>query len=91
MPTTQELTRPPFVANWPGWVAGIDTGHTIDWAMVPERYRNHPAHPLGGPPGQMKRYENANGQGVTVIRNGKRDDDHGPRRVYPSKEHKKER
>ena len=65
--------------------------------MVPERYRNHPAHPLGGPPGQMKRYENANGQGVTIIRNGKRDDneghENGPRRVYPSKDngHKKDK
>jgi hypothetical protein len=27
--------------------------------VVPERYHRHPMHPLGGPPGQMKRYENA--------------------------------
>jgi hypothetical protein len=40
--------------------------------VVPERYHRHPMHPLGGPPGQMKRYENANKQGgVTVIRRGK--------------------
>jgi len=39
--------------------------------VVPERYHQHPMHPLGGPPGQVKRYENANNQGVTVIRRGK--------------------
>jgi len=39
--------------------------------VVPERYHRHPMHPLGGPPGQMKRYQNANNQGVTVIRRGK--------------------
>ena len=39
--------------------------------VVPERYHHHPMHPLGGPPGQVKRYENANNQGVTVIRRGK--------------------
>ena len=53
--------------------------------MVPDRYHHHPMHPLGGPPGQMKRYENANEQGVTIIRNGQRPDDgKGPRRVYKS-------
>jgi len=39
--------------------------------VVPERYHRHPMHPLGGPPGQVKRYQNANNQGVTVIRRGK--------------------
>jgi len=42
--------------------------------VVPERYHHHPMHPLGGPPGQVKRYENANNQGVTVIRRGKTSD-----------------
>jgi hypothetical protein len=52
---------------------------------VPDRFHRHPMHPLGGPPGQMKRYENANEQGVTIIRNGQRpNDDGGPRRVYKS-------
>ena len=42
--------------------------------VVPARYHRHP---LGGPPGQMKkRYQNANGKGVTIIRNGKVNDDH---------------
>ena len=41
--------------------------------VVPERYHRHPMHPLGGPPGQVKRYQNANNQGVTVIRRGKVD------------------
>ena len=39
--------------------------------VVPDRYHHHPMHPLGGPPGQMKRYENADNQGVTVIRGTK--------------------
>ena len=39
--------------------------------VVPERYHRHPMHPHGGPPGQMKRYQNANNKGVTVIRRGK--------------------
>jgi len=39
--------------------------------VVPERYHRHPMHPHGGPPGQMKRYQNADKQGVTVIRRGK--------------------
>ena len=44
--------------------------------VVPARYHHHP---LGGPPGQMKkRYENAGGKGVTIIRNGKvKDNDQG--------------
>ena len=39
--------------------------------VVPERYHRHPMHPLGGPPGQVKKYQNANEKGVTVIRRGK--------------------
>lgn len=39
--------------------------------VVPGRYHRHPMHPHGGPPGQVKRYQNANNQGVTVIRRGK--------------------
>ena len=39
--------------------------------VVPERYHRHPMHPHGGPPGQVKRYQNADKQGVTVIRRGK--------------------
>lgn len=39
---TIEITRPPFVANWPSAEAGADTGHTIDWANVGERYRDTP-------------------------------------------------
>src|SRR5687767_896733 len=42
MPTTYETSRPPFVANWASWEAGVDTGHTIDWALVGERYRSTP-------------------------------------------------
>ena len=51
--------------------------------VVPARYRRHPAHPHGGPPGQMKKaYTNTAKRGervivhddgdVTVIRNGKK-------------------
>ena len=37
--------------------------------VVPERYHRHPMHPLGGPPGQMKRYDQADQPGgVTIIR-----------------------
>jgi hypothetical protein len=48
--------------------------------VVPARYRQHPAHPHGGPPGQMKKVprgerivvvDDDDDQGVTVIRNGK--------------------
>lgn len=40
MATTTELTRPPFVADWKS--INRDTGHTIDWANVGERYRSTP-------------------------------------------------
>lgn len=40
MKTRTEASRPPFVANWRS--AQADTGHTIDWAMVPEDYRSTP-------------------------------------------------
>ena len=39
--------------------------------VVPGRYHRHPMHPHGAPPGQVKRYQNANNEGVTVIRRGK--------------------
>ena len=42
MATRYEVSRPPFVANWPSWEAGVDTGHTVDWANVGERYRSTP-------------------------------------------------
>jgi hypothetical protein len=40
VPTTTEFTRPPFVADWES--INRDTGHTIDWANVGERYRSTP-------------------------------------------------
>jgi hypothetical protein len=40
--------------------------------FVPARYHRHPMHPLGGPPGQMKKqqavYRDASDDGVTIIR-----------------------
>lgn len=40
MATTTELSRPPFVVDWNSMKP--DTGHTIDWANVPESYRRTP-------------------------------------------------
>lgn len=42
MATTTEISRPPFVANWSSAESGADTGHTIDWSLVGERYRSTP-------------------------------------------------
>lgn len=42
MATTTEISKPPFIANEASTEAGADTGHTIDWAMVGERYRSTP-------------------------------------------------
>lgn len=41
--------------------------------VVPDRYHRHPMHPLGGPPGQMKkaRYEDDD-HGVVIIRGKER-------------------
>ena len=39
--------------------------------IVPDRYHHHPMHPLGGPPGQMKKqaeYRDASDDGVVIIR-----------------------
>ena len=39
--------------------------------IVPARYHHHPRHPLGGPPGQMKKhavYNDASDDGVVIIR-----------------------
>jgi len=38
--TRTEISRPPFVADWESIIR--DTGHTIDWAAVPETYRTSP-------------------------------------------------
>lgn len=42
MATATEISRPPFVANWPSATSGADTGHTIDWTLVGERFRSTP-------------------------------------------------
>src|SRR4029079_4312899 len=40
MPTTYEVSRPPFVADWRS--INRDTGATIDWDNVGEEYRSTP-------------------------------------------------
>jgi hypothetical protein len=40
MATRTEVSRPPFVADWKS--INRDTGHTIDWANVGERFRSTP-------------------------------------------------
>lgn len=41
--------------------------------VVPERYHRHPLHPLGGPPGQMKKDRGYYRDGPVIIRGNKRD------------------